>query len=217
MIARLEGRLAECRPDAVVIDVGGVGYHVHIPLGTYYRVSRGGPTCALFVHTHVREDALQLFGFATAAERATFRRLIGIGGVGPRMALAILSGIGVDEFYLTVLQQDRARLQRIPGVGKKTADRLLLELKDEATRRAEGEPLPGEGPAPDGAAGGDGAEDGDAAGGLALVRDAVSALTNLGYPAETARKAVLRAREALGDAADDLQAVLKRALAHLVR
>jgi len=203
MIGRLTGEIVECAPDRVLLDVAGVGYAVQIPLSTYYVVSdRAGQAVSLHVHTHVREDVLQLYGFASREERAAFEMLIGISGVGPRLALAILSGIGADELRHAVREQDRARLQQIPGVGKKTAERLLLELRDRLERAGSGavarNPV------------------GHAAARTSARGDAVSALTNLGYSLEVARQAVDAASQELGEGAS-LESLLKAALARLVR
>ena len=131
MIGRLSGLLLDARPDEVLLDVSGVGYRVHIPLSTFYRLSPPPPVpIALHVHTHVREDAIQLFGFWTAAERQAFLRLIAISGIGPRLALAVLSGIGAEDLDRAVRDADRGMLERIPGIGRKTAERMLLELRD---------------------------------------------------------------------------------------
>lgn len=204
MIGRLTGRLLERSPDRVVIDIGGVGYDVRIPLSTFYRLSPAGAPqpVSLHVHTHVREDALQLFGFATPSEREIFELLIAISGIGPRIALAFLSGIGVDELREAVVTGDRDRLCRIPGVGKKTAERVLLELRDKLGLPEEAKAthaVPADGPAPTG-----------------VSDDAVSALVNLGYGVSVAEKAVARA---LGDGEEDpgLEDVLKRSLRNLVR
>ncbi len=201
MIGRLSGKLLTITPDRVLLDVAGVGYDVQIPLSTFYGLpGAGGSKVSLYIHTHVREDTLQLFGFGSGEERSTFEQLIAISGVGPRMALAILSGIGVDELRTTVYHQDRPRLQKIPGVGKKTAERLLLELRD----KMKIEVAPAD----------DGDPTGPAAGGLQT--DAHSALVNLGYAAPVADRAV---RAAIKDAGPDagLESVLKRALSSLVR
>jgi Holliday junction DNA helicase RuvA len=180
MIGRLTGRVAECEPGAVLVDVGGVGYSLQIPLSTYYDlVHRPDGTVSLHVHTHVREDALVLFGFATVAERTAFRR---------------------------VLDGDRDRLQRIPGIGRKTAERVLLELRDRLDREARVAERPArERPAGDADAPAD-----------SVRRDANSALQNLGYTRDAAGKAVDRALEAL-DAEPSLENVLKAALSGLVR
>src|SRR5204862_1430183 len=113
-----------------LVDVNGVGYDVHVPLSTYYDVGESGADVALHVYTHVREDALQLFGFLTTLEQLLFERLIGISGIGPKLAIAVLSGIDSRELVASVQRADVARLTRIPGIGKKTAERIVLELKD---------------------------------------------------------------------------------------
>lgn len=203
MIARLSGALLECRPGRVLIDVAGVGYDVQISLATFYALpdAGDGPAAVLLIHTHVREDTLQLFGFSSSEERQAFEILIGIGGVGPKLALAILSGIGVDELRASVAGQDRARLQRIPGVGKKTAERLLLELRDRLESVGSGSSSST-------------APRADAAHPARV--DAISALTNLGYSEAVAEQAVDAARAALGSEAP-LEAIIKDALARLVR
>ena len=129
MIGRLTGVLAEKSPPQVLIDVNGVGYEVDVPMSSFYNLPALGERTTLLTHFVVREDAQQLFGFLTAAERGTFRQLIKISGVGPRMALGVLSGLSVAELTQAVAQQQAARLVKVPGIGKKTAERLLLELK----------------------------------------------------------------------------------------
>ena len=129
MIGRLTGVLAEKSPPQVLIDVNGVGYEVDVPMSSFYNLPALGERTTLLTHFIVREDAQQLFGFLTAAERATFRQLIRISGIGPRMALSLLSGLSVAELTQAVAQQQAARLVKVPGIGKKTAERLLLELK----------------------------------------------------------------------------------------
>lgn len=129
MIGRLSGILAEKSPPMLLLDVHGVGYEVDVPMSTFYNLPALGEPVVLLTHFVVREDAQVLFGFATAAERATFRELVKISGVGPRTALSILSGLSVGELATAVSRQDGARLVKVPGIGKKTADRLLLELK----------------------------------------------------------------------------------------
>jgi Holliday junction DNA helicase RuvA len=194
----------ECGPGELLLDVAGVGYGLQISLNTFYAISvADNDALTLHVHTHVREDAFQLFGFAEPEERAVFEKLISISGVGPRLALAILSGIGVGELRQAVRDGDRARLQRIPGVGKKTAERLLLELEDklEAVTIRDA----GAGPAtrvPAGDSGG-------------LRSDAVSALTNLGYPQDTADRAVDAALDKLGSETQ-LEPLLRAVLGGLV-
>ncbi len=129
MIGRLSGTLADKAPPQILVDVHGVGYELDVPMSTFYNLPALGETVTLLTHFVVREDAQVLFGFLTAAERATFRELVKISGVGPRTALAILSGLSVAELSQAVARQDGARLVKVPGIGKKTAERLLLELK----------------------------------------------------------------------------------------
>ena len=210
MIGRLTGRIDECQPGAVLVDVSGVGYNLQIPLSTYYRlVKQSSGEVSLHVYTHVREDALVLFGFSTTSERTSFERLLQISGVGPRMALAVLSGIGADELHNTVLDGDRGRLERIPGVGRKTAERILLELRDRFERDARESPR---------ATGTGGRAEGDGAPGGAdgVRRDALSALQNLGYPRPAATQAVDRALSEL-EPPPKLEDVLKAALSGVVQ
>ena len=129
MIGRLNGRLVEKSPPMVLLDVQGVGYEVGVPMSTFYNLPALGETVVLLTHFVVREDAQLLYGFLTAGERATFREVVKISGVGPRTALSILSGLSVGELAQAVARQDSARLVKVPGIGKKTAERLLLELK----------------------------------------------------------------------------------------
>ena len=129
MIGKLTGILAERNPPQVVVDCNGVGYEVDVPMSTFYNLPHTGERVSLLTHFVVREDAQILYGFGTAEERAAFRQLIKISGVGPRMALGVLSGLSVAELSQVVTRQDTGRLVKIPGIGKKTAERLLLELK----------------------------------------------------------------------------------------
>ena len=129
MIGRLTGRLAARNPPQVLLDVGGVGYEVDVPMSTFFNLPALGEPVVLLTHLVVREDAHLLYGFLTEGERGTFRELVKISGVGPRTALAILSGLSVAELAAAVGRQDSARLVKVPGIGKKTAERLLLELK----------------------------------------------------------------------------------------
>jgi holliday junction DNA helicase RuvA len=132
MIGRLSGILAAKQPPQIIIDVGGVGYELDVPMSTFYALPATGQTVALMTHYVVREDAHLLFGFATIEERAAFRQLIKITGIGPKVALAILSGLSVAELNQAIVLQDVKRLIRVPGIGNKTAERLLLELKGKA-------------------------------------------------------------------------------------
>lgn len=175
MIARISGKLIEKSPNRLVIDVGGVGYEVLVPLSTFYGLGDADSPVMLRVHTHVREDVIALYGFASELEQALFERLIGVSGIGPKLALAVLSGIDTGELVRAIRSQDVARLTRIPGIGKKTAERIGLELKDR---------LPAAVAAPAGAAPGGEVRD-----------DLLSALVNLGYHrqvAETAIDAVMK-------------------------
>ena len=200
MIAFLRGRVLEKQPNRVLVDVNGVGYEVFIPLSTFYDVGDEGTETALRIHTHVREDALQLFGFLTLLERQMFERLIAVSGIGPKLAIAVLSGLETRDLVSAVQRADVARLTTIPGVGKKTAERIVLELKDRLTHvlvpaAADVKPQTTE---------------------ADRVRDdLMSALQNLGYhrpDAERAVDAVLREapQQPLGSA-------LKDALRHLSR
>jgi Holliday junction DNA helicase RuvA len=197
VIARLSGTLLEKLVQRLTIDVGGVGYDVQVPLSTFYVVGEPGSPVALRVHTHVREDAIQLFGFATALEQALFERLIGISGIGPKVALAVLSGIESADLVRAIRQGDLARLTSIPGVGKKTAERIVIELRD---RLPVGEPSGPGAATPE-------ADD--------VRHDVLSALANLGYQRNTAEKAVDRV---LGRVADRMfEPVLREVLRELAR
>jgi Holliday junction DNA helicase RuvA len=199
MIAFLRGRVLDKSPNRIIIDVNGVGYEVHVPLSTYYDIGDAGSDVSLHVHTHVREDALQLYGFLTPLEQVLFQRLIGISGIGPKLAVAVLSGIGSRELVTAVQHADLARLTRIPGVGKKTAERIVLELKDRL----------GDVPAaPDTA-------DVRPSTGDRLRSDLISALENLGYHRPLAEKAVDASRKPDGDAT--FEDALKSALRELMR
>ncbi len=129
MIGRLSGTLIEKQPPQIVLDAGGVGYELDVPMGTFYDLPALGAQVTLFTHYVVREDAHLLYGFATRSERDTFRALIKISGIGPKIALAILSGMNADELALAIAGEDTARLAKVPGIGKKTAERLVLELR----------------------------------------------------------------------------------------
>ena len=193
MIARLRGRLVSKGPGEVVLDVGGVGYRVAIPVSTFYRLGEPGAEASLLTYTHVREDTLALFGFLTSEEQALFELLIGVAGVGPRLAINILSGIEVPELVQALRAADLARLTRIPGVGKKTAERLVVELRDKAHKL----PLAA-------------TEEAATPPGSTSKDDLVSALANLGYSRPEAEKAVLLALEE--DGAGRSEDLLRRAL-----
>ena len=175
MIAQLRGRILEKQPNRVIVDVNGVGYDVFVPLSTFYVLGDAGSDVTLRTHTHVREDTWSLYGFATMLEQELFERLIGVSGIGPKVALAVLSGIEPYELIRAIERADVARLTAIPGVGKKTSERIVLELKDRLPR-------------PQAAAVASG---GEAVTAAPDVRDDVlSALVNLGYHRPLAEKAV---------------------------
>jgi Holliday junction DNA helicase RuvA len=200
MIAHLRGRLLEKHPNRVIVDVQGVGYEALVPLSTFYELPEPGEEIALRIHTHVREDALLLYGFATLLELQLFDRLIGVSQIGPKLALAVLSGIEPNDLIAAVKQNDVARLTAIPGVGKKTAERIGLELKDKMAAF-----LPAEGPAS-----AQGVSVGDA-----LRTDVLSALINLGYHRPLAEKAVDAA--AKSGTTSSFEQALKLALRELAR
>lgn len=197
MIARLTGTLVESRPEAVVLDVGGVGYALAIPLGTFAALPPSGTTATLHVHTHVREDALSLFGFATPAERELFEKLLSVSGIGPKVALAVLSGMPLHELVAAIAAQDARRLSTIPGIGKKLAERLALELKDKVSPAAASASAAAPRPR------------------TTTADDAVSALVNLGYKAPAAEAAVAAAAKEHPQA--ELAALLQAALRGLAK
>jgi len=130
LIGRISGKLLERHPPHIIVDVHGVGYEIDVPMSTFYQLPANGSDVTLYTHLIVREDAHQLFGFASEQERHVFRQLLKISGVGARTALSVLSGMSVSDLYEAVSAQDSGRLIRVPGIGRKTAERLLLELKD---------------------------------------------------------------------------------------
>jgi Holliday junction DNA helicase RuvA len=177
VIAQLRGAIVEKHPSRLIIDAGGVGYDVQVPLSTFYVLGEPGTPVTLRIHTHVREDVIALYGFATSLEQQLFERLIAISGIGPKLALAVLSGIEPAELVKAIRLQDVARLTAIPGIGKKTAERIGLELKDRlpVALQAAGQETAATTP-----------ED-------QLRDDLLSALLNLGYQRAVAEKAVDRA------------------------
>jgi Holliday junction DNA helicase RuvA len=198
VIAHLRGTILEKHPNRVVVDVGGVGYDVAVPLSTFYGLADVGGSVALRVHTHVREDAIGLFGFATALELDLFERLIGISGIGPKVGLAVLSGIEPLELIGAIERGDLARLTAIPGVGKKTSERIVLELKDRLPKAQVARVAAGADVAP------------------VLRDDLLSALMNLGYHRPLAEKAVDAALKAAGRDAG-FERTLKQALRELAK
>jgi holliday junction DNA helicase RuvA len=199
VIAHLRGRLLEKQPNRIVVDVGGVGYDVFVPLSTYYGLGDPGSDISLRIHTHVREDALALYGFGTILEQDLFERLISVSGIGPRVALGVLSGIEPLDLMRAIERADVARLTAIPGVGKKTSERIVLELKDRLPRVQVAAVAAGDvDTAPAG-----------------LRDDVLSALVNLGYHRPLAEKAVATAIKALPDGG--FEPTLKQALREIAK
>ncbi len=197
MIAWLNGRLVEKHPTRLILDVHGVGYDVAVPVSTFYAVGEPGAEVTLRVHTHVREEAIALFGFLTAFELRVFERLIATSGIGPKLALAVLSGIDAGDFVGAVQRADVSRLTRIPGVGKKTAERICLELKDKLPPVSEAG-VPAIAPAPN-----------------ALRDDLVSALENLGYHRSAVDKVL--DKQLAGDESLGFETALRAVLKELAR
>lgn len=199
MIALLTGRLAHKSPDAIIIDVNGVGYRVQIPFSTYYELPEEGKTVSLSIYTHVKEDAISLFGFRTVTEKEFFQLLITVSGIGPKMARDILSNIQPEELAAAIVQGNLARLSAIPGIGKKTAERLVLELK-EKVRKMDVAPssttaAPSEAP-PE------------------VADDVASALVNLGYKEAVVRKVLA---EMIIEPGASTELVLRQALKVLMK
>lgn len=193
MIASIRGLVMARRPDHVVIDVGGVGYRVFVSIDAFCRLPDNGEI-HLFTHTIVRDDAIHLYGFITEQEWEAFRLLVGVSGVGPKLAMGILSGIPVGELWSAVRAGDAARLAKTPGVGKKTAGRLVVDLAGRLPKEEDADP----GAAPSGSA-------------SPVADDAIGALMNLGYPEAKAQKAVDKAMTGAGAGAA-IEDVLRLAL-----
>jgi Holliday junction DNA helicase RuvA len=198
VIAHLRGRILEKHPNRLTVDVNGVGYDVAVPLSTFYGLGDTGAEIALRIHTVVREDALLLYGFSTLLEQDLFERLISISGIGPKVALAVLSGIEPLELVRAIERGDLARLTAIPGVGKKTSERIVVELKDRLPHAQVAAMVAGTSPEPP-----------------VLRDDVLSALTNLGYHRPLAEKAVAAAVQATPDG--DFERTLKHALRELAK
>jgi Holliday junction DNA helicase RuvA len=199
MIAHLSGQLLRKSTQSLIVDAGGIGYEVMAPLSTFYALPEEGEGVNLHIYTHVREDALLLFGFHTRLEKDLFLMLIGVSGIGPKLAVNILSGIGPGELQEAIARGDALRLQSIPGVGKKTAERIALELKDLALKSLGDREIP---PVTL-------QEDRE----RELLDDALSALTNLGYQAKSARKALEMVCE--GQSTVTLEVLIREALRKL--
>ncbi|HEX8494556.1 MAG TPA: Holliday junction branch migration protein RuvA [Pyrinomonadaceae bacterium] len=206
MIAHLSGTLLVKQTNTVIVDVGGIGYEVTIPLSTFYDLEDTGTSVALRIYTHVREDALQLYGFKTARERELFLRLISVSGIGPKLGITMLSGMSADEMIASIRTNNLARLTSIPGVGKKTAERLVIELRDKIA--ALSSPALEEEFAATTGAGAPASED-------AMRDDSLSALVNLGYQKAAADKAVTTAMQEGGELS--VEVILRRSLRLLAK
>lgn len=202
MIAYLSGKLIEKQANTVIVDVGGVGYEVSIPLSTFYELGEVGSDVQLRIYTHVREDAIQLFGFQTLRERELYLRLISVQGIGAKSGITMLSGMSADEIITAIRSNDLARLKSIPGVGLKTAERLVIELRDKVSELSEG------GAALDAASR-------TALPADAVFEDALSALINLGYQRNAAEKALNQAAQEGTEIS--VQKLLRRALQVLAK
>jgi Holliday junction DNA helicase RuvA len=196
MIAHIQGSLHFKSPEYLVIDVDGIGYQVQVPLSTFYGLPQVGSRVSLHIHTHVREDALKLYGFQSPEEKTLFVRLISISGIGPRLAVNILSGISPVELVESLSQNNLARLISIPGVGRKTAERIMVELRDKVGSLALGQyvTVPAKTAADE-----------------AIIEDALSALLNLGYKKGVAQRAIENARKRL-EGEITLESLLKESL-----
>jgi Holliday junction DNA helicase RuvA len=203
MIAHLSGTLLAKHATSVIVDVGGVGYEVTIPVTTFYDLGETNAPVRLQIYTHVREEALQLFGFRTLRERELFTLLISVSGIGPKSAVAMLSGMSADEIVTAIRQSNYARITSIPGVGRKTAERLVIELRDKMAALS--------GPAPEeqvGAGGPTAAQSEDA-----LREDTLAALLQLGFPKPAAEKTITNAMQEGGDLS--VETLLRRSLRQL--
>jgi Holliday junction DNA helicase RuvA len=199
MIAHLRGRLLSKTPNQAIIDCSGVGYDVVISVATFSELPSENAEASLYIHTHVREDQIALFGFASTQEKRLFERLLTISGIGPKLAITVLSGISSDRLVTAIRSGDHATLTKIPGIGKKTAERVVLELKDKLDDLA----------VPDLASTTGGPDYGPAA------DDALSALVNLGYPRPVAQKAIEAAIEKNSSTAEDFESLFRAAMASI--
>jgi len=196
MIAHLRGKLLSKKPNQAIVDVGGVGYDVIISIPSYADLPAAGSEVTLHIHTHVREDVIALYGFLRLAEKHLFEKLITVSGIGPKLAITILSGMGADEMVSSIRGNDVARLTRIPGIGKKTAERMVLELRDklpQPTAEAPESSTPVSG----------------------VAEDVISALVNLGYQRAIAEKALLSIPK--NGKPESFEALFREALAALAR
>ena len=196
MISHLSGTLFEKSTQSIIIEVGGVGYEIFVPLSTFYALPEHHEPVSLHIHTHVREDALVLFGFSTRLEKSLFLMLVSVSGIGPKLSANILSGMGAEELLRAIAAGDAPRLQAIPGIGKKTAERISLELKDRAAK------FSGDSEIPPIQTPGTQTE--------RRMEDTLSALLNLGYSAKMARAAITKAGSRVTD--KTLEALIKESL-----
>jgi Holliday junction DNA helicase RuvA len=201
MIAFLTGRLAFKAPTHLTLDVQGVGYEVHIPLSTYYALPNLDDVTALNIHTHLREDAIQLFGFLSQSEKDSFLLLTSVSGIGPKLALSVLSSLSVTDLVHAIQAEDVEKLATVPGIGKKSAGRIALELKDKVGKIHGPHPraTAADAPEPDGP-----------------YEDALSALVNLGYRAQDAKEALKRVTKASTESLA-LKELIRRGLKELAR
>lgn len=198
MIGQIRGTLLEKQPPELLVDVQGVGYEINAPMSTFYQLPAVGSDVSLFTHFIVREDAQLLFGFYTREERLLFRTLLKVNGIGPRLALTILSSVSPDEFVRCVLNNDTARLVQLPGVGKKTAERLVIEMRDKLSDWYQAPP-------PEGAA----LLKQDNQGRHAILQDAIAALVALGYKQQEANRMVTKADDGLAGSEDLIRGALR--------
>jgi Holliday junction DNA helicase RuvA len=207
MIAHLSGTLLSKQATSVIVDVGGVGYDIAIPLSTFYDLGEIGEPVQLRVYTHVREDALQLYGFKTARERELFLQLISVNGVGPGLAIKLLSGMNADEMIASIRTNNLVRLVAIPGVGRKTAERLVVDLRDKIAALSS--------PALEEEFAAKAAVEGAPTTTEAMRNDAMSALANLGYQKAAVEKAVKNAVDEGGELS--VEVILRRSLRSLAK
>jgi Holliday junction DNA helicase RuvA len=198
MIASITGRLKRKATDYLIIDVAGVGYQVQVPLSTYYSIPDDGEELSLYIHTHLREDSLSLFGFLTQEEKDMFLLLMGVSGIGPKLALAILSSLPVADISSAIQAADDSKLRAIPGIGKKTAARMVLELKDKMTEMM---PVASAPASPSAALSAD-------------SKDVIAALVNLGYKKPQAEEAVKKVRH--GRSGLTIEELIREALSVLM-
>lgn len=204
MIAYLSGKLLTKHANSVILDVNGVGYEITIPLSTFYELEENGSDVSLRIYTHVREDTLQLFGFKTAREREIFLQLITVSGIGPKLGITVLSGMSADDLVGAIRTNNLARLNSVPGIGKKTAERLVIELRDKIAQLSSPELEQEFASKQESATSSD-----------AVYEDALSALVNLGYQKTIAEKAL---RSAIQEGtANTVQALLRRSLQLLAK